>query len=505
MTGQQIMDHMSQLIRVGFVTARQPEKHRVQVELRDTVTSRLTTKWLPVLCPRASGDLHYDLPDIGDQVLCLFLPYGLEQGFVVGAMYGRQTPPVSDPEKFHRRFKDGATIEYDRANHALSATIPGTATIKCAGPMTLEAPTVYVRGTLVNTAKDGSPGKAVFSGGMEVLDGGISVPDSDVKAGNVSLVSHTTTGVQPGDGISDIPVGGVPGGVAATVIAGMAGGSGGSGSGGAGSAGGGSSNAARHVASLRTAVDAGGSDTEKLLLCLPDIAAAMAEEQSNANDRQGWLYLHDMFEQWLGGPGNEDALNNPRVFWVDMDWALSYIRAHRAFSELCVKSYLFSPNARLQLVRILQRDGKLLPEGRVDFDYTDRDWTHWQADYFQQTTVEGMDALSADGLMAAMGNFQLRALAKGYTEAHAGGHLIVIKGVSIIVWDSFNFAGDADLGFWKCTPAQFSDSRFDGAVELHNKDFQEFRSNYGRGNDFLVLSQPEPVDPPMVFSYETDL
>lgn len=494
MTEQQIMDHMSQLIRVGFVTARQPEKHRVQVELRDTVTSRLTTKWLPVLCPRASGDLHYDLPDIGDQVLCLFLPYGLEQGFVIGAMYGRQTPPVSDPEKFHRRFKDGATIEYDRANHALSATIPGTATIKCTSPMTLEAPTVYVRGTLVNTAKDGSPGKAVFSGGMEVLDGGVSVPDADVKAGNVSLVSHTTTGVQPGDGISDIPVGGVAGGVAAAVMAGMAGGSDGSGS----------SNAARHVASLRTAVDAGGSDTEKLLLCLPDIAAAEAERQNNANDRQGWLYLHDMFEQWFGGPGNEDALNNPRVFWVDMDWVLSYERAATAHKEICSSSYLFSPKAQQQLAIILQRDGKLLPDARAEFDYTAEEWTHWQAGYFQRIPVERQNVPPVDGLMAAMGEFSFRALAKGYTEPTATGHKITVQKVSIIVWDTFNFENqqgkDDPLGLWNCSPPKFG-----FGTALFNSDFLEFREKHGRGNDFLVISTPKPIDHETDFSYETNL
>lgn len=139
MTNEQIMDHMSQLIRVGFVTSRQAEKHRVQVELRDTVTAKLTTKWLPVLCPRASGDLHYDLPDIGDQVLCLFLPYGLEQGFVVGAMYGRQTPPVSDPEKTHRTFKDGTTLEYDRAQHKLTGEVKGDVMLHATGGITIKA------------------------------------------------------------------------------------------------------------------------------------------------------------------------------------------------------------------------------------------------------------------------------------------------------------------------------------------------------------------------------
>ena len=99
MTNEQILDRMAQMIRVDFVNARMPEKMRVKVTLRDTVTSELITDWLPVLCPRASQDMQYDLPDIGDQVLCLFLSYGLEQGFVIGSMYGKQTPPVQSGDK----------------------------------------------------------------------------------------------------------------------------------------------------------------------------------------------------------------------------------------------------------------------------------------------------------------------------------------------------------------------------------------------------------------------
>lgn len=63
------------------------------MEFRDTVTAKLVSGWLPVLVPRASADMAFDLPDVGDQVLCLFLGNGLEEGFVLGSMYGAQTPP----------------------------------------------------------------------------------------------------------------------------------------------------------------------------------------------------------------------------------------------------------------------------------------------------------------------------------------------------------------------------------------------------------------------------
>lgn len=129
-TNEQLTNTLSQIIRVGYVTARQPEKHRVQVQCKDTVTKALTTDWLLVLTTRAYEDKQYDLPDIGDQVLCLFYPIGLEQGFVIGAMYGKEKPPVSNAEKVHRKFKDGTTIEYDRSSHHLDINCVGTIDIK---------------------------------------------------------------------------------------------------------------------------------------------------------------------------------------------------------------------------------------------------------------------------------------------------------------------------------------------------------------------------------------
>ena len=172
-----VQDVLAQTIRVGFVTARQPEKMRVQVELRDTVTQPLTSAWLPVLCPRASGDLAYDLPDVGDQVLCLFLPYGLEQGFVLGAMYGKASPPVASGDKWHRKFSDGTVLEYDRVAHKLTAQVQGdvavTATggvsVHSAASLTLMAPAMQLGGT------GGGTTKAAMQGTFRLQDGDIIV------------------------------------------------------------------------------------------------------------------------------------------------------------------------------------------------------------------------------------------------------------------------------------------------------------------------------------------
>ncbi|MGE9986232.1 hypothetical protein [Desulfovibrio sp. SGI.169] len=83
--------------------------------------------------------------------------------------------------------------------------IAGCASIRCSSGATIEAPIVYLRGALVNTARDGSPGSAVISGDVQVVSGGVAVPDADVTAGAASLLNHLTSGMQPGSGQSGAP------------------------------------------------------------------------------------------------------------------------------------------------------------------------------------------------------------------------------------------------------------------------------------------------------------
>ena len=206
-----LLDKMSQMIRVGFVNARQPEKMRVKVTVRDTTGAQLGTDWLPVLCPRASGDMQYDLPDIGDQVLCLFLPYGLEQGFVVGTMYGKQVPPVQSGDKWHRKFADGTTLEYDRASHKLTANVKGDVDITTTGSVSgkiLGALNAEATGE-VNVSSSAqmnlnAPVMALGGGGSATkatMQGTFSLRDGDIIVEGISFLRH----------VHDCPHGGVTG------------------------------------------------------------------------------------------------------------------------------------------------------------------------------------------------------------------------------------------------------------------------------------------------------
>ncbi len=69
------------------------------------------------------------MPDINEQVACMMDEHG-EEGIVLGAIYSdADTTPISNQDKYHITFNDGTVLEYDRANHILTANVQGVANI----------------------------------------------------------------------------------------------------------------------------------------------------------------------------------------------------------------------------------------------------------------------------------------------------------------------------------------------------------------------------------------
>jgi phage baseplate assembly protein V len=126
---------MAQLVRVGLVTLVLPEKGKVRVRILDDEC--LETYELAVLYPKTRLDKYYRMPDIGEQVLCIFLPRpgGMQVGFVMGAMYSELDPvPVADAHKTRVHFEDGSWMQYDKSE--------GTLQVHARGGITLAAPVI---------------------------------------------------------------------------------------------------------------------------------------------------------------------------------------------------------------------------------------------------------------------------------------------------------------------------------------------------------------------------
>ncbi len=122
---------LKNLIRIGRVSAVNPEKAtaRVVFEAQGVVSYDL-----PVLQRQTLKNKDYCLPDVGEYVLCIFLPTGNAEGFVVGAFYHDGNDlPAKDSDKQVISFSDGTTIEYDRSTHTLSINAVGPVNIVASG------------------------------------------------------------------------------------------------------------------------------------------------------------------------------------------------------------------------------------------------------------------------------------------------------------------------------------------------------------------------------------
>lgn len=173
-----------QLIRVGVVSDIDEKgvTARVTFDDQDDVTSAS----LQVIVKNTDENADYWMPDVGEQVLCLFLPVGPQQGFILGSFYDEtHTPPANTANKRVIKFKNGTRIENDRESNLLLIDAVGDVTVKATGTVTIDAPETIITGnttvkgllTFLGGMKGSSTGgaAAMISGNIEVTDGDIDV------------------------------------------------------------------------------------------------------------------------------------------------------------------------------------------------------------------------------------------------------------------------------------------------------------------------------------------
>jgi phage baseplate assembly protein V len=119
--------------RQGVVYALEstpPYRVRVQFPDRDGVISY----WLPISVPKIAEDKFFWQPDIGELVLVLMDEHD-ENGCVVGSMPNAVdgAPPGLGPDIFYIGFKDGTTLQYNRATHQLQVELGTGGSLSLAG------------------------------------------------------------------------------------------------------------------------------------------------------------------------------------------------------------------------------------------------------------------------------------------------------------------------------------------------------------------------------------
>lgn len=112
---------LNNLVRIGTISSinSKQAKARVMFEDRDNVVS----KELNLLFQRTIGTQDYVIPKVGEQVVCLLLPNGLEEGYILGSFYTKKNiPPANDENKRLIIFEDGSLLEYDNGRITINAT-----------------------------------------------------------------------------------------------------------------------------------------------------------------------------------------------------------------------------------------------------------------------------------------------------------------------------------------------------------------------------------------------
>lgn len=170
-------------MQFGIVSAVDEAGHNLRVRI--PVLDDMETDWLPMATPAAGGNRFYSLPDEGELVVCLLDVRG-ENGCVVGAIYNAaDKPPVSDRNKWVRRFTNGTVISHDRRTGQVVVDTPGKVRIKAAEKVDIQSPQTEVTGNAtVNglltytaglSASNAGGGDAANIQGNVIIDGELIV------------------------------------------------------------------------------------------------------------------------------------------------------------------------------------------------------------------------------------------------------------------------------------------------------------------------------------------
>lgn len=138
---------IKKLIRVGTVSTVNAAAGTVRVAF--AAQDEMVTYELPVITRGSKNNKDYWLPDVDEQVLCLFLPNvsgrGVCDGFVLGTFYSSVDAPVENSGDVHAvKYGDGTIIKHDRSTGKLTINATGDIDIIAGGKISINGQTIYL-------------------------------------------------------------------------------------------------------------------------------------------------------------------------------------------------------------------------------------------------------------------------------------------------------------------------------------------------------------------------
>lgn len=137
-----LVRRLSNVLRFGRVHSADYPGARVRVEMgaASDPDDYIVTAWLPWFAGRAGRDREWWAPEIGEAVMVLSPGGELANGVVLPGVFSTSAPAPADAATVHRVvYEDGAVVEYDKAAHKLTATIPGDVDVAAEGDVAIQA------------------------------------------------------------------------------------------------------------------------------------------------------------------------------------------------------------------------------------------------------------------------------------------------------------------------------------------------------------------------------
>ena len=190
------------LIRIGVVVETNSAEGLCRVQ-----TGGMKTTWLNWLTSRAGRSRVWWAPSVGEQVLILAIGGELDTAFVLPGIFSDDHPaPSASPDAFHVAFPDGAVIEYEPDNGALTVSGIKTADVTASDSITATVPVVLVKAETritLDTPEVVCTNKLI-TGTLEVQKGGKMKGDIEHTGGKltsngVQVDDHDHGGVKRGD------------------------------------------------------------------------------------------------------------------------------------------------------------------------------------------------------------------------------------------------------------------------------------------------------------------
>ncbi|HDX2467740.1 TPA: phage baseplate assembly protein V [Escherichia coli] len=198
---QEIARAIRNLIRTGIVTDVDPVEGLCRVQ-----TGGMQTTWLNWLTCRAGRSRVWWAPSVGEQVLILAIGGELDTAFVLPGIFSDDHPaPSASSDAFHVTFPDGAVIEYEPENGALTVSGIKTADVTASESITAIVPVVLVKAETritLDTPEVVCTNKLI-TGTLEVkkgwtMSGNIEHTEGKFTSNGVQVDAHDHGGVEPG-------------------------------------------------------------------------------------------------------------------------------------------------------------------------------------------------------------------------------------------------------------------------------------------------------------------